>query len=325
MNKAEILRTAAQQLVYSLGHGYNGEQFTERQLTALRNIFLTLNKYAPPETLVQPREVSTKNTILFALNPETSRWASIGVVDEMLQVEWQLFGFTPETASQWVKEDITPDVAKSWGRFTAKDAKSYIELGWFPHHASGWEGFSVQEATAWRDAGISVLEAKAWKEVGVKVDQADLVAKMSKWRTVKPANIRKKWGDMDIHDIFNFTLKGYTPAVAKKILAKGGKSSDLPHVRGNSAVAGKSFKHFTSRAEQSSFEWKYPATDKDLPLEEKDFVAVNFVANIDEEKIRSLKMNFTQSGRFLGAEDNVRKYVTIRSIEDVCKILDNPC
>lgn len=325
VEKMELLKAATQQAASLLGsYSHVGDELNERQLKALRKLFLIMDAYVPEDVLRPPRKASEKNSIIYALNPETSKWASLGITDELMQAEWEICGFTSESAEPWIREGIEAAVARSWNRSHAKDAKIYIDMGWTPYEARSWEAFNAAEANQWKQAKVSPSSALEWKQANVTVADADLVAKMNEWRTVKPTTLRKRWGDMNIRDVYNFVVKGYTPAVAKKLLAKGKSSATVPHVRGEYAVAGKTFKHFIVQAEASPFTWKFPVTKDDLPIEEKDIVTVEFVAQHEGAEIRTLTMRFTQSGRFIGAEDSRRWSQTRRSINEVDAVLLDP-
>lgn len=254
-------------------------------LEGIRDSLIEL--FGEREDFSHGREV---DDIIFALDPETSRWAQEGVgVGEGWQ-NWEAVGFTPEEAGGWLRAGVPLKTALLWKDFSHKGSEDYlvwanaVNTSEFTRKdimdAAIWneENFAPEHYILCRDENVSLREACALRELG------SMEKILGLWKRFGlDFHDIQDWVEMKlpIEEIEGWLRKGYSSGGAKAAIEKGVSVSDARDHWGGNPVPGRTWRQIGRTLDTNG--WVVEGVVRGKGAGHKDVMVVTVVK--DEERL----------------------------------------
>lgn len=268
---------------------------TNRQLfgrtSDVKNVLLTMKKMLDnllSEIPEEERGEIDSDDILFALNPETSRWSSHGFGSEDDWETWESLQVPPEEAELWKNMNVSVMEASIWRDVGPAEYKSWKDAGASPHEAAQWKyaKFTPEEFKFCVAHNIHRYEAVSIRNIGPLQD----MVKIMKDNRIDSGAVRR-WlnQDIPINHITAWIQKGYTPGKAAKLQEKNITPEKAKDLRNGAPVPGTSWKKLTKITKENGW-----TVGEAIPLRQNQ-VCFKLTKNGQSE----CYMHFTSTGRFL--------------------------
>lgn len=226
----------------------------EQRLRLAASVRDALQELLGESEINSDQNFSEVDEVVFALDPETSKWASVGITPDMPWQVWDNLGFSPEEARGWLDKGYTAAQATQWREFGPDLHEEWIQTVNDCSAGPSVTEHEISSALMWASRGHTPEEYKFCSDNNINIRQAafgqslgdvkTFCSLMADWN-MSEVDMRK-WADTVVppEDIHGWLEKGYSPTRAETLTKKGKSSKDVPDLMGDEPLPGKAWPKF---------------------------------------------------------------------------------